>query len=207
MKRFTIIELLVVIAIIAILAAMLLPALNKARERSRTITCINNQKQLGQYFMSYADENDGRMFTSSIYSYAWAQWWDVCKVSPPLTQDVIKLLRCPSRDQSVKFTIYGNGYDYGINGYLKTFTSGGGWIWANWKRIKKPSEKGHLFDLVLGRYTAVPTGSTNYPSFRHLNSCNVLFVDGHAVSLMNIPLGSTAVVINDPIWGYNNQGN
>ena len=55
---FTLIELLVVVAIIAILAAILLPALNSARERGRGASCLSNEKQLAQIYRFYADDND-----------------------------------------------------------------------------------------------------------------------------------------------------
>jgi prepilin-type N-terminal cleavage/methylation domain-containing protein len=80
--RFTLIELLVVVAIIAILASLLLPALQEARQQAQRIACVNHQRQLGVGLLSYTDDSDGLLpgptsthsLSRSVLTYAWYGW-------------------------------------------------------------------------------------------------------------------------------------
>ena len=76
-RKFSLIELLIVIAIIAILAALLLPALNAARERARSAKCLNNIKQHAFGFFQYSDDNRGFMPVSEDSSMAGHYMWRI----------------------------------------------------------------------------------------------------------------------------------
>ncbi len=206
-KFFTLIELLVVIAIIAILAAMLLPALNKARGQAMKAKCIANIKQVASYFLYYAEDNDGPL-PSPYYSYGgnkttqewhyesylYRQYFNKSGSGGPST-----LFRCPVSGPLIENEYAGSSWvetTYGgnspaINGWVPdTPTS-----WAHVPRGRKISQitnpsRGAMVVENYGHGITVQNSTVdrNRPNFVHDSLCNTAYFDGHADSKKRLEL-------------------
>ena len=173
-RGFTLIELLVVIAIIAILAAMLLPALQSARERGRRGSCISNLKQIGTALMQYAQDNReknpvGACRTSTTVSTALTVGLDVAGSAAGM--EVLRaheyladysVYTCPSSTVSAAST--------GALSYAGTASLAYGYI-PGYVAGNYGSESAMAADLDGTNTNAV--GKTN-----HTNYGNMLFADG-----------------------------
>ena len=206
-KGFTLIELLVVIAIIAILIAILMPALSRAREMGKRAACLSNVKQLALAWIMYADENDDRIVNGATgFSFTTTGWGDHGKerswidgYSPnnlelaredirngalwPYTKSE-KMYRCPTGKRGEAFTY---SIMFSMNAVNHTWVQG-----VRGAHVKKRSE---ILPNVNKRVVFIDEGrmtSDAYavyyhleqwfdsPPVRHGAGTTVSFADGHA---------------------------
>jgi prepilin-type N-terminal cleavage/methylation domain-containing protein/prepilin-type processing-associated H-X9-DG protein len=195
-RIFTLTELLVVVAIIAILASMLLPALNKARDKARSLNCGSRIRQLSTFMHLYISDNNDSFYYSingnwsgaySIKNPGFVNYVGY-SVADPDHQNSSNIYTCPGYVRDIKNTY--QKMSYGINYYL---------CHAQYNKlskltnVKRPSqvmlliEKGHMpaWDGINAPWyvgtlnTGIHLQAVNITQKRHPTNINLTFVDGH----------------------------
>ena len=200
-RRFTLIELLIVVAIIAILAAILLPALNQARNKAKTLRCLSQVREVGFALLCYTEDNKGYFppynLIGNVTNGLW--WANLLEKSQLITVPAWRdknagcakagILVCPA---VTKITfVPGIGPASPVAAYGKS---------AKTSQVRKPSETiscGDTPSLADGSSAEGNLYPANPPSYlynsnrwiiRHGGMTNVAFVDGHALSTPDAPL-------------------
>jgi prepilin-type N-terminal cleavage/methylation domain-containing protein len=220
-QRFTLIELLVVIAIIAILAAMLLPALQQAKEKARLVTCVNTLKQNAISVNAYAGENDSYYPYGGNIGDRWAVaggvWYDFRPMLAEVFLDVDEAMSCPLNDQPSVMDANGTTAFGSFEMYFGSTLVDPG---TEMYRVgQNPTVDGHEIKVIMGdafRDTGVfhsahpATGLEHQINFgptwsvgSHVGKAvsgltrNFAYDDGHVSMIRNIS-GSASTTLTDP---------
>ena len=231
LNRFTIIELLIVISIIAILASILLPALNAAKDKAQSISCTNNMKQIGLAFHHYTSSWDdyfppAEFNPNSSPQLYWTLAFAIDRLLP------LNTVRCPARDRwdwaglleqaENGATSSRSRFFYAHYGYNKAFLGYSG-AQAKTTKIRRPTAMvlaaesvpqtaGYRTGTRMGcyyvnyYYSAPGNGPTAFPFHARSTTCNVIWVDGHISSVRGSGSGEIASesmqkAVDSPLYG------
>ena len=178
---FTLIELLVVIAIIAILAAMLLPALQQARERAKSTGCLNNLSSIGKAMLLYADDNKGFLPPYRDGATPLEHWWndpgEAGLLTPYLGHTEVLgrgKYRCPSATAPYGIT----KSSLGVNKWIISADP----MPRKLVRFKRPSGTCLGGDSYSATIEYTFTGASAI-ALHHIKSSNFVFADGRTAKL------------------------
>ena len=195
---FTLIELLVVVAIIALLMAILIPALRTAREQGKRAVCLSNLRQLTLAWIMYADDNDGKICTAWVGPDQEDSWVSMAGRNASEAQQIramktgvlfpyvknLKLYKCPTgvRGEMVTYSIVGSmwgGSTSPSSGHPEELCI------KNRMQIQRPGERIVFVDE--GKWPGSPWGVWHdkpmwwdIPTIRHSDGTNWSFADGHS---------------------------